>query len=191
MRKAKKTWLSFSILFFVLFWTTQLLIGQTSGNYKITTSKICSGAAPNQTSTGYKMSSAIGQNTSSPKLQDTEYNLISGFPGIGFNIVTEVAVSEKTLLPNSYQLFQNYPNPFNAETIIEYQLPKESNVTLRIFNSLGQKIITLVNKKQAPGFYSIDWNGKNIHGSKVASGIYIINLEADKFVKSMRILLLQ
>jgi len=186
MRIANKTWLSFSILFFVLFWTTHLLIGQTSENYKITTSKICSGAAAKQTSTGYKMSSAIGQNTSSPKLQDTEYNLISGFPGIGFNFVTEVEATEETLLPNSYRLFQNYPNPFNPETTIRFDVKEKSLVELKIYDILGCEVKVLINSVHQPGSYKIIFEAKNL-----PSGVYLCRIRMKNFTDTKKLLLLE
>ncbi|MBC8180092.1 T9SS type A sorting domain-containing protein, partial [candidate division KSB1 bacterium] len=85
------------------------------------------------------------------------------------------------ILPTLFVLNQNYPNPFNPETIIKYQLPKLSNVELVIYNIMGQKVITLVNEKQAAGFYQVRWNGINSLGNQVSTGIYLYKLQAENF----------
>ncbi len=79
-------------------------------------------------------------------------------------------------LPAAFRLYQNYPNPFNPETSIRYQLTEPGPVTLQIFNITGQKVITLVNDTQSPGLYTVRWDGRNDHGSEVASGVYFCHL---------------
>ena len=81
-------------------------------------------------------------------------------------------------LPNKYELFQNYPNPFNPLTNILYDLPIHSDVHIDVFNVLGQKVATLVNDNQKAGYYKIIWNSKNLHGNNLASGMYIIAIQA-------------
>jgi len=95
-----------------------------------------------------------------------------------------VGVEEETTqtIPNEYELFQNYPNPFNPETRINYSLPQQTNVTLIVFNLLGQEIATLVNAVQSAGTHSVNWNGFNNFGQKVSSGIYLYRLTAGNFV---------
>ncbi|KAA3617501.1 MAG: T9SS C-terminal target domain-containing protein [Calditrichaeota bacterium] len=74
--------------------------------------------------------------------------------------------------PESFKLNQNYPNPFNPTTTIEYQLPKTSKIQLSIYNLLGQKVATLVNKKQSAGKYSVEWDATGF-----SSGLYFYKLE--------------
>ncbi len=76
------------------------------------------------------------------------------------------------IIPVSSSLTQNYPNPFNPSTIISYQLSMFNNVSLKIYNALGSELATLVNEKQNPGSYSVEWNA-----SDFASGIYFYTLE--------------
>jgi hypothetical protein len=78
-----------------------------------------------------------------------------------------------TEIPKSFLLSQNFPNPFNPSTTINYQIPVVSAVILKIYNVLGQNLVTLVNEIQEPGFKSIDWINPN-----VAGGIYFYRLEA-------------
>jgi flagellar hook assembly protein FlgD len=80
--------------------------------------------------------------------------------------------------PVSFELFQNYPNPFNAETNIRYRLNETGPVRLQIFNVTGQRIITLVEEVQSPGIYTVRWDGRDEHGSEVASGVYFSHLQA-------------
>jgi hypothetical protein len=80
--------------------------------------------------------------------------------------------------PVVYELAQNYPNPFNPTTTIQYGLPAAANVTLKIYNILGQEIMTLVNEQKNPGTYQTIWNGRNSAGIHVASGVYFYSLVA-------------
>ena len=94
-------------------------------------------------------------------------------------------------MPTNFHLSQNFPNPFNPETEIHYQLPEDSHVKIVIFNLMGQKICTLVNKRQPTGFYSVRWNGRDENGVIAASGVYFYQLRADKFKEVKKMLLLR
>jgi hypothetical protein len=89
-------------------------------------------------------------------------------------------------LPESYNLMQNYPNPFNPSTTINYELPKSSHVTLKIYNTLGQEVATLVNAVEEPGYKSVEWNA-----SGAASGVYFYRLQAGDFVQVRKLLVLR
>jgi uncharacterized repeat protein (TIGR01451 family) len=93
--------------------------------------------------------------------------------------------------PTEYALLQNYPNPFNPVTEIQYQLPQAGNVELIVYNILGQKVRTLVNKTQTPGFYTIRWDGKNDAGSFVTSGVYLFQLKTKGFSKVKKMLIVR
>ncbi|MFH2048176.1 MAG: FlgD immunoglobulin-like domain containing protein, partial [bacterium] len=87
-------------------------------------------------------------------------------------------------LPQTFILDQNYPNPFNPTTSISYTLRsmdtqklRTTKTSLKIYNTLGQEVITLVDKVQSPGFYKVEWDGTGSGGSKVASGIYFYRLQ--------------
>jgi hypothetical protein len=86
-----------------------------------------------------------------------------------------------------FMLYNNYPNPFNPSTIIKYDLPKELNVTLKVYDVLGREVVTLVNnQKQSTGTYSISFDA-----SKYASGVYIYKITAGSYVKSFKMMLLK
>jgi hypothetical protein len=97
----------------------------------------------------------------------------------------------ETALPEEFALGQNYPNPFNPETEIKYDLPKESQVMLAVFNLVGQKVRTLVNNRTAPGRYSVTRTGTDQSGKTLASGVYIYRLQAGDFVQAHRMLLVK
>jgi len=92
-------------------------------------------------------------------------------------------------IPQDFALSNNYPNPFNPETIIEYQLPGNVQVSLRIFDILGKEVRTLVNEEQDAGYYKVLWDGKNEAGRMVASGLYFYVLEAENY-RSMKKMIL-
>ena len=93
--------------------------------------------------------------------------------------VVEVAdQNEPGLIPTDFVVEQNYPNPFNNSTVIPFQLPKESYVTVKIYNLNGQKVQTLTMKNYKAGFHRILWNGKDEFGKNVSSGVYLYRVEA-------------
>jgi hypothetical protein len=83
-----------------------------------------------------------------------------------------------TEVPVVYQLNQNYPNPFNPSTSISYALPEQAIVTLRVYNLLGQEVVTLADKIQEAGVYEVTWNGRNGLGQSVGTGVYFYRFEA-------------
>ena len=103
-------------------------------------------------------------------------------------LTTSVVNNEK--IPPSFILEQNYPNPFNPETHIVFELPKQSNVSLKIYNIQGQLIKTLANGSYNAGFYKVTWRGKDTNGNPVSSGIYFYQLQTGTFyqVKKMSLL---
>jgi hypothetical protein len=95
------------------------------------------------------------------------------------------------VLPTKYALHQNYPNPFNPSTTIKYDLKAKTDVTLTIYNILGQKVRTLVQANQAAGFKNVVWDGLNDSGEQVSTGVYIYRIEAEDFVKSRKMVFMK
>ena len=85
-------------------------------------------------------------------------------------------------------LLQNYPNPFNPETIIGYQVPVGADVSLKVYDVSGKKVITLVNQFQNAGRYNVIFG--NI-GSELSSGVYFYTLQAGNFKETKKMLLLR
>jgi len=95
-------------------------------------------------------------------------------------------VNDKTPQPLAFSLEQNYPNPFNPTTKIKYSIPRRSNLTLKIYNVLGQEVATLVNEAKPAGSYEINWNA-----NKCASGIYFYQIKSGEFIKTKKMILLK
>lgn len=93
--------------------------------------------------------------------------------------------------PTTFALQQNFPNPFNAATQLIYQVPKSTFVTLTIYSLSGHQVCVLVDGIQEAGHYSIEWNGKNRMGLDVASGVYLVKMQADHFRQTKKLTLLR
>jgi hypothetical protein len=85
-----------------------------------------------------------------------------------------------------YCLFQNYPNPFNPSTIIKYQIPKSSFVSLKVFDAIGREVADLVSEQQNAGYYEVHFNAENL-----SSGIYFYRLQAGTFINAKKFVLLK
>ena len=94
-------------------------------------------------------------------------------------------------MPEAFVLHANYPNPFNPTTTITYDLASNSHVRLTIFNAMGQIVATLVDANQTPGTYRATWDGKNLSGAIVPSGVYFYRIEGDGFAKTMKMTLMK
>ena len=89
-------------------------------------------------------------------------------------------------LPETFHLKQNYPNPFNPTTTIEFHVPSSQNVSLKIFNILGQEVATLVQDYKKAGVHKTNFNGQNF-----ASGVYFYQLKAGNFIKNKKMILIK
>ena len=117
----------------------------------------------------------------------------SGTPGIYIfrnDLITDIT-EEKYQLPSTFTLKQNYPNPFNPTTTIKYTLPKAFHVELSIYNTLGQKVRTLVKKQQFAGHYQVQWDGRDDKGKPVGSGMYLYRLQSGDYVEIKKMILLK
>jgi hypothetical protein len=101
------------------------------------------------------------------------------------NYTTAVNESASNI-PEKYELFQNYPNPFNPTTKISFNLPEQTHVTLNIYNILGQKISTMINKEMQAGKYNEEFNA-----SALSSGIYLYRITTDHFSSIKKMMLLK
>ncbi len=89
-------------------------------------------------------------------------------------------------VPNKYSLSQNYPNPFNPSTTIKFDIPKESNVKVSVFDILGNEVQSLIDENVKAGEYKVTWDGTNY-----ASGIYFYKLQAGEFTQTRKMLLIK
>jgi hypothetical protein len=96
----------------------------------------------------------------------------------------------KTNSPDKYVLYQNYPNPFNPATTIRFSMPEESFVTLKVFNTLGEEITTLINENIIAGNHEVEFS-TNSRGSDLTSGMYFYKLQAGSFVEIKKMVLMR
>ena len=114
-------------------------------------------------------------------------NFIPLFEGVVFFGDPALSAEEPVnTRPDIYALSQNYPNPFNPTTEIAFDLPNKTDVKLSIFNILGQKVATLVDKNMSAGSYTVEWDA-----SEAATGVYFYKLEADSFTETRKMMLLK
>lgn len=94
-------------------------------------------------------------------------------------------------VPKEFALHQNYPNPFNPTTKIFYDVPKETRVTLKLYNVIGQEVVTLVDEVQSVGYKSIEWDARETDGKEISSGVYFYTMKADDFVMTRKLILIR
>ncbi len=99
-------------------------------------------------------------------------------------------MSQPMTVVSNLQLYQNYPNPFNPATTITYFLPQQLAVELTVFNLLGEKVKTLVQRVQARGSHSVKWDGRNENGLSVGSGVYFYQLKSGSQILTGKMMLL-
>jgi hypothetical protein len=121
--------------------------------------------------------------------EDFPYHLkvIAGSPDYVDRVVRETLAA----LPEKLALNQNYPNPFNPSTRIKFELPQPEKISLKIFNLLGQEVLTLADGWYDLGHYEVVWDGKDASGKGVASGMYISTLTAGDNIITRKMLLLR
>lgn len=139
---------------------------------------------------------------------DSQYVLLKFAVGFGDNNLSSITrmkeilnlpfvyptAVEQTLnadLPRTFRLGQNYPNPFNPTTAIEFSVPERADVKLDIYNILGRRVKTLVDREMTAGDYTVQWDGTNQSGHSVATGVYLYRLTAGDHSASRKMLLLK
>ena len=114
----------------------------------------------------------------------TSYNLVyAKINGVEYGIL---AVDDKENMVSNYKLFQNYPNPFNPSTVISFQLPVTSNVTLKVYDILGREVVILVNEEKLAGSYEVQFEGTGL-----TSGIYFYQLKTGNYSETKKMILLK
>jgi hypothetical protein len=100
---------------------------------------------------------------------------------------SEITVAdEESTVPTTPQLRQNYPNPFNPSTTITFAISQVSFTTLKVYNLLGQEVVTLVNEEMMPGVHEVTWSGAGN-----ASGVYLYRLQMGAFTETRQMILLR
>jgi hypothetical protein len=138
---------------------------------------VSSGGITGSVSGSYKLWGSVGQ-TGVDMLTGVTYRVYSGFwnPWLIGMVEAEDGVSLGR--PTTYQLGQNYPNPFNAGTTVRYALPTAGRVLVEIFNLRGQRVRVLADATLEAGYHFARWDGKNVYGQDVGSGVYLCRMTA-------------
>ena len=105
--------------------------------------------------------------------------------------ISEMLAIDDASLPEAFALHNNYPNPFNPVTNISFDIPEVAEVTLEIYNVMGQKVRTLAQGQHEPGRYKIQWNATNDYGQALSSGMYIYRIQAGDFVSVKKLVLMK
>ena len=117
----------------------------------------------------------------------------SGYDIGAYEFLSSTSTDDESL-PKNFVLQQNYPNPFNPSTVISYQLPVRNNVTLKVYDALGNEVAALVNQEQSAGSYEVEFSSRGGRASSIknlSSGMYFYRLKAGNYVESKKMLLLK
>ena len=106
-------------------------------------------------------------------------------------IPTGVESNHSEIVPKKLQLHQNYPNPFNPSTMIQFDLPQQGQVKIRIFTILGKEIAEITNSMYSAGIHQVMWNGRTYVGVQASSGVYFVRLEAGGLTDTKKIVLMK
>ena len=105
---------------------------------------------------------------------------------VGPTYLISTGIEQEKGMPNSFHLFQNYPNPFNPSTKISWQLPVSSWLTLKVFDVLGNEVVTLVDDNKQAGNYEVEFNALEL-----SSGIYFYQLRAGNFIQTKKMIVVK
>jgi hypothetical protein len=164
----------------MLFITLQI----NAQNSKVPWSSFNMGFAESKTG-NTNVKSVAGQNfVGTSQLVNTQ--VLSGFLADTLFRARLVAVNDIMELPKTFALYQNYPNPFNPSTTIKYDLPTSEHVVIKVYNLLGQDVVTLLDEVQEPGYKLIRVDARNL-----ASGVYFYKLDVGEFVAVKKFILIK
>jgi hypothetical protein len=119
-----------------------------------------------------------------------DYELSIGPNRVWLN-TTVTSVSDDECIPENFKLLQNFPNPFNPTTVIGYQLSNDNIIKLKIYNTLGREVKTLVDSFQSAGENSVVWNGTDNSNNPVCSGVYFYSLISDASIVQKKMILMR
>jgi len=166
--------------YFIYNGTSNLLIEVCYDNNSYTTYSVVNATSAPGMTWGYCTDNSTGCVMTGGSSQPIRPNIC-----IYTNPILE-AGNNSGLIPEKYSLSQNYPNPFNPVTRINFAIPKQGLVTLKVYDLIGKEIKTLVNEIKAPGAYSVDFNG-----SEFPSGIYFFRIQSGSFTETRKMILIK
>ena len=108
----------------------------------------------------------------------------------GVFIITGLGTVDETVIPTKFSMSSNYPNPFNPVTHVNFDIPEQANVSFSIYSLLGQEVMSQTNEYQ-PGTYKLTWNGRDQMGNTLPSGVYLLRMESERFLKTRKLVLMK
>jgi len=123
----------------------------------------------------------------------TDGTVNNGYPYFSLQLPVKYPFlsTDDEIIVSEFALHENYPNPFNPTTTLRFDLPKVSDITLTIYNMLGQKVRTFNYQNTSAGYHSVKWNATNDYGDPVGAGVYLYQLQTKDFVKTRKMVLLK
>lgn len=164
--------------------TISLLSLIAQAQIKVSNSVIGSGGGISSDA-NFKVTATLGQAIVGT-LADSSNSMNIGFWAQSGGVVTSVEKIETESIPDKFRLDQNYPNPFNPTTTIAFALPKQTEVSIKLFDLQGRIVSILVDNEMAAGEYQIVFDAKNI-----PSGVYFYRIDAEGFVQTKKLTLLK
>jgi hypothetical protein len=177
-------------IFSVVFTLLMLPRGTLHAQYEIEAWILGSGGGASSNDS-FRVISTVGQPLIGIKQSD-DFLVQSGFwYAVSASIITGVEQRDDNI-PDSFRLEQNFPNPFNPSTTINFALPEHSQVTLEIYNILGQRVRTLIaGQSHEVGSHNVIWDGRNDSGMLAVSGVYYYRIQAGEFSEVKKMLFLK
>ncbi len=112
-------------------------------------------------------------------------------PGDPIELYPTIAINDEQSIIAKFRLYDNYPNPFNPSTMIQYDLPEATQVTVAIYDLMGSAVKTLVNEFKDAGYHTVTWNGTNDRGNRMSGGVYLYSINAGPYHKTQKMVLLK
>lgn len=177
----KRKWLYQKIfLAVVILW---MVTKNTYPQYQVSSGIFSSGGIT-QSSSSYILSGTTGEVVIG-KISGSTYQHNSGFWYVySQSVITDI--HDEEIIPATFKIEQNYPNPFNPSTVIRFSVPENSNVSLKIYDTLGKEIITLLNEDKDAGWYDVHFDA-----SGLASGVYLYRITAGSFISTKKMTLIK
>jgi len=160
--------------------TASASLAQSGGSYELRGERYGAGSSVPSTGGNYAVEGSAGD-PSVATSSGGDFYVIGGFWGSFYGYVTGVNDGPPDILPQRFLFPAPIPNPFNPRTTIAFDLPTGEQVSLRIYNVRGELVSTLIDEFRPPGSYRLDWDGRDGNGRSVASGVYLVRIQAGPY----------
>ena len=120
------------------------------------------------------------------RLADVDYD-----GNVEYHTTQLMGLAMSSTIPEEYRLYQNYPNPFNPVTNIRYDIPEDGQVSINIYDIMGNRVEELINRPESAGSKLIQWNAKDEQGRALSAGIYFYTITANRYNITKKMVLLK